>query len=185
MTVSTPKITQDVKTRIGKTDSGVYSTLGENDKRSTESVPATVERYYKEVSIDDAIVESEARKQRIAQAQQEEEGLDNPGFEEDETVAESSSESRDISSSVASSQSDITNFISKICAADTVNENYFLDHKDNSADETCKKNAMDTQSVSSYSAVTVSDLMAPKADETSSQLPIDTGYVIIDVMASI
>lgn len=184
LSVSTPKIPQSLKPRIEKTDSGVYSTLGENDKRSTESVHKAVEKYYKEVSIDEAIVKSEARKlRRQEEAKEEKDGLDNAGFIVDETIHGNSSQNM---SSAESSQSDITTFISKICAADTENQNYFLDYKDrNEGTEDTSVKAMCDEELSSPCVVNEQTPSVTEKHEASASLPIDTGYVIIDVLANI
>lgn len=160
----------------------MYSTLGENDKRSTESVHKAVEKYYKEVSIDEAIVKSEARKlRRQEEAKEEEEGLDNAGFVGDETIHENSSQNM---SSAGSSQSDITTFISKICAADTENQNFFLDYKDRDAStEDTSVNVVNEEVLSS--SCIVNEQASSEKHETPTSLPIDTGYVIIDVLANI
>lgn len=158
----------------------MYSTLGENDKRSTESVHKAVEKYYKEVSIDEAIVKSEARKlRRQEEAKEEEEGLDNAGFVGDETIHENMS-------SAGSSQSDITTFISKICAADTENQNFFLDYKDRDAStEDTSVNVVNEEVLSSSCIVNEQASSESEKHETPTSLPIDTGYVIIDVLANI
>lgn len=162
----------------------MYSTLGENDKRSTESVHKAVEKYYKEVSIDEAIVKSEARKlRRQEEAKEEEEGLDNAGFVGDETIHENSSQNM---SSAGSSQSDITTFISKICAADTENQNFFLDYKDRDAiTEDTSVNVVNEEALSSSCIVNEQASSESEKHETPTSLPIDTGYVIIDVLANI
>lgn len=162
----------------------MYSTLGENDKRSTESVHKAVEKYYKEVSIDEAIVKSEARKlRRQEEAKEEEEGLDNAGFVGDETIHENSSQNM---SSAGSSQSDITTFISKICAADTENQNFFLDYKDRDAStEDTSVNVVNEEVLSSSCIVNEQVSSESEKHETPTSLPIDTGYVIIDVLANI
>lgn len=162
----------------------MYSTLGENDKRSTESVHKAVEKYYKEVSIDEAIVKSEARKlRRQEEAKEEEEGLDNAGFVGDETINENSSQNM---SSAGSSQSDITTFISKICAADTENQNFFLDYKDRHAStEDTSVKVVNKEVLSSSCIVNEQVSSESEKHETPTSLPIDTGYVIIDVLANI
>lgn len=162
----------------------MYSTLGENDKRSTESVHKAVEKYYKEVSIDEAIVKSEARKlRRQEEAKEEEEGLDNAGFVGDETIHENSSQNM---SSAGSSQSDITTFISKICAADTENQNFFLDYKDRDAStEDTSVKVVNEEVLSSSCIVNEQVSSESEKHETPTLLPIDTGYVIIDVLANI
>lgn len=162
----------------------MYSTLGENDKRSTESVHKAVEKYYKEVSIDEAIVKSEARKlRRQEEAKEEEEGLDNAGFVGDETINENSSQNM---SSAGSSQSDITTFISKICAADTENQNFFLDYKDRDAStEDTSVKVVNEEVLSSSCIVNEQVSSESEKHETPTLLPIDTGYVIIDVLANI
>lgn len=186
LSVTAPKTPQRLKPRIEKTDSGVYSTLGENDKRSTESVHKAVEKYYKEVSIDEAIVKSEARKlrrQEEAKEDEEEEGLDNAGFVGDETIHENSSQNM---SSAGSSQSDITTFISKICAADTENQNFFLDYKDRDAStEDTSVKVVNEEVLSSSCIVNEQASSESEKHETPTSLPIDTGYVIIDVLANI
>lgn len=156
----------------------MYSTLGENDKRSTESVHKAVEKYYKEVSIDEAIVKSEARKlrrQQEAKEEEEEQGFDNSGFVGDETIH---------MSSAGSSQSDITTFISKICATDTENQNFFLDYKDRDASNEDTSVKVVNEEVLSSPCV-VNEQTSFEKQETPTSLPIDTGYVIIDVLADI
>lgn len=164
----------------------MYSTLGENDKRSTESVHKAVEKYYKEVSIDEAIVKSEARKlrrQEEAKEEEEEQGLDNAGFVGDETIHENSSQNM---SSAGSSQSDITTFISKICATDTENQNFFLDYKDRDAsNEDTSVKVVNEEVLSSPCVVNGQTSFVSEKQETPTSLPIDTGYVIIDVLADI
>lgn len=186
LSVTTPKTPQSLKPRIEKTDSGVYSTLGENDKRSTESVHKAVEKYYKEVSIDEAIVKSEARKlrrQEEAKEEEEEQGLDNAGFVGDETIHENSSQNM---SSAGSSQSDITTFISKICATDTENQNFFLDYKDRDAsNEDTSVKVVNEEVLSSPCVVNEQTSFVSEKQETPTSLPIDTGYAIIDVLAHI
>lgn len=51
-----------MKLWIEKIDSGVYLMLGENDKCFMELVYKVVEKYYKEVSIDEVIVRFEVWK---------------------------------------------------------------------------------------------------------------------------
>lgn len=162
----------------------MYSTLGENDKRSTESVHKAVEKYYKEVSIDEAIVKSEARKlRRQEEAKEEEQGLDNAGFVGDETIHENSSQNM---SSAGSSQSDITTFISKICATDTENQNFFLDYKDKDViTEDTSVKVVNEEVLSSPCVVNEQTSFVSEKQETPTSLPIDTGYVIIDVLADI
>lgn len=162
----------------------MYSTLGENDKRSTESVHKAVEKYYKEVSIDEAIVKSEARKlRRQEEAKEEEQGLDNAGFVGDETIHENSSQNI---SSAGSSQSDITTFISKICATDTENQNFFLDYKDKDViTEDTSVKVVNEEVLSSPCVVNEQTSFVSEKQETPTSLPIDTGYVIIDVLADI
>lgn len=150
-----------------------------------ESVHKAVEIYYKEVSIDEAIVKSEARKLRRQEEakEEEEEGLDNAGFVGDETIHENSSQNM---SSAGSSQSDITTFISKICAADTENQNYFLDYKDRDAStEDTSVKVVNDEVLSSPCDVNEQTSSVSEKHETPTSLPIDTGYVIIDVLANI
>ncbi|XP_062594931.1 uncharacterized protein LOC134256290 [Saccostrea cucullata] len=178
LNVSPPKKASSLKTNVEKTDSGVYSTLGENDKRSTESVHKAAEKNYREVSIDQAIVESEAKTQR----EQKKEGIDNVGFIEDEDFSVESS--KDIPSR-GSSESDITNFISKMYVTDTENQNYFLDYKDKTTCNSSKEENADILDSNANSVVSEQVPQTSEKPEVHPQLPIDTGYVIIDVLASI
>ncbi|XP_061177219.1 uncharacterized protein LOC133185948 [Saccostrea echinata] len=176
LNVSSPKKPSSLKTNVEKTDSGVYSTLGENDKRSTESVHKAAEKYYREVSIDQAIVENEAKTQR----EQRKEGLDNAGFVEGEVDC-NVERSKDIPSG-GSSESDISNFISKMYVTDTENQNYFLEYKDKT---TCNSKEGNDSHANSVVSEQVPQTSEKQLQEEHPQLPIDTGYVIIDVLASI
>lgn len=178
LNVSSPKTSTSLKTRIEKTDSGVYSTLGDNDKRSTESVHKATEKYYKEVSIDQAIVDSEAKKKR----EQEEMGVNNAGFTDDNIPMEDSPK---VNRSHESSESDLANFISNMYAEDSKNQNYFLEYNEqNISQDQTSENYFKDPNVSNYEQSEHASHVAEE-QEVIPPLPIDTGYVIIDVLAKI
>lgn len=109
--------------------------------------------------------------------------MDNAGFVGDETIHENSSQNM---SSAGSSQSDITTFISKICATDTENQNFFLDYKDRDAsNEDTSVKVVNEEVLSSPCVVNEQTSFVSEKQETPTSLPIDTGYVIIDVLADI